>query len=60
MGGGVIEVFNILLPILITQLYTFVKIPRTAHLKGVNITVCKLNFNKPQSKNKQQNTRALC
>lgn len=44
----VMEIFNILLLIVISQLYMFVKTPRTVHVKRVNITVCKLNVNKPK------------
>ena len=31
----------------ITHLYTFVSTHRTAHLRKVNFTVCKLDLNKP-------------
>lgn len=44
------EIFNILLMTVITQLYVFVKIPRTVHVKRVKSTVCKLNVNKPKIK----------
>lgn len=43
-GGGVevIELFHILIMVVVTQIYAFVKTHRTIRLKGVDFKVCKL------------------
>ena len=47
---GMMEMFYILIVIVLTHPYAFVRIHRTVHLKRVNFTVCKLYLDNPDSK----------
>lgn len=51
---NVLHLTSIITVVVVTQLHTAVKTHQTIHFKRMNLTVCKLYFNKPDSKNKSK------